>query len=131
MPAATAGTCSIPINGTRRIRSLSRSAAGSADVTGVLSVWHVSLQDPAQRFIQRVIPIGIDNQGKRSKSIEVLLTTFANLAPGPEPVLTNATRIELASIVIPDMLRRDLAHKGLLSESVTISWRLLAWIELN
>jgi hypothetical protein len=59
------------------------------------------------------------------------MTTFANLAPVSEPVLTNATRIELASIVIPDMLRRDLAHKGLLSESVTISWRLLAWIELN
>jgi hypothetical protein len=38
-------------------------------------------------------------------------------------------RRELASTVIPDMLRRDLAHKGLLSESVTMDRRLLAWVE--
>ena len=34
-----------------------------------------------------------------------------------------AARTELVSNVIPDMLRRDLAHKGLLAESVTVDWR--------
>ena len=38
--------------------------------TGVLTVWHVSLQDAAQRLVQKIIPIGLDDQGKRSKAIE-------------------------------------------------------------
>jgi hypothetical protein len=106
-------------------------ASNGQDVRGILTVWHVSLQDSAQRFVQRVIPIGLDNQVKRSKAIELLLGSFGKLSPSSDSVLTPATRTELASTVIPDMLRRDLAHKGLLSESVTLSWRLLAWIELS
>ena len=41
----------------------------------------------------------------------------------------DAARTELVTTVIPDMLRRDLAHKGLLSDSVTVNRRLLAWVE--
>jgi len=96
---------------------------------GVLTVWHVSLQDTAQRFVQRVIPIGLDDQGKRSKTIEVMLASLGNLKPASESLFAPAARTDLVSTVIPDMLRRDLAHKGLLSESVTIDWRLLAWVE--
>ena len=85
----------------------------------------------AERFVQRIIPIGVDAQGKRSRAIELLAGSFENLSTASEPVMTPSSRIELVSTTIPDMLRRDLVHKGLLSESVTMSWRLLAWIELN
>jgi hypothetical protein len=98
---------------------------------GAITVWHVSLQDSAQRFVQRIIPIGLDAQGARSKPIELLAASFNNLSASSESVMTPHTRTELVSKTIPDMLRRDLIHKGLLSESVTVSWRLLAWIELN
>jgi hypothetical protein len=106
-------------------------ASSSADVKGVLTVWHVSLQDSAQRFVQKIIPIGLDSEGKRNKTIEFLASSFGNLSPASESALKSTTRTELMSTVIPDMLRRDLSYKGLLSESVTMSWRLLAWIELN
>jgi hypothetical protein len=99
--------------------------------TGVLTVWHVSIQDSDQRFVQKVIPIGLDDQGKRSKAIELLMSSFENLLPASVSMLAAATRTELVSKVIPDMLRRDLTHQGLLSDSVTLDWRLLAWIELN
>ena len=81
--------------------------------------------------MQRVIPIGLDDQGKRSKTIELLLPSLGNLLPASESVLTSAARTKLVSTVLPDMLRRDLAHKGLLSDSITLAWRLLAWVELN
>ena len=99
--------------------------------SGVLTVWHVSIQDSDQRFVQKVIPIGLDDQGKRSKAIELLMSSFENLFPASVSMLAAVTRTELVSKVIPDMLRRDLTHQGLLSDSVTLDWRLLAWIELN
>ena len=106
-------------------------ASNGEDVKGLLTVWHVSLQDSAQRYVQRIIPIGLDNQGKRNKTIESLVTSFGGLRPASESILTPTARTGLVRTKISDMLRRDLDHKGLLSESVTISWRLLAWIELN
>ena len=97
---------------------------------GVLTVWHVSLQDAVQRFVQKVIPIGLDDQGKRSKATEIALLSLGSLCPASEAIFTPAARTELVATLIPEMLRRDLAHNGLLSESVTMDRRLLAWVEL-
>ena len=116
----------------RRLEASARAVCACGNnAKGVLTVWHVSLQDAAQRFVQRVIPIGLDDQGKRSKAIEVMLPSVGNLSPASEPIFTPAARIELSSATIPDMLRRDLTHKGLLSESVTMSCKLLAWVEFS
>jgi superfamily II DNA or RNA helicase len=117
----------------RRLDGGSRAfvATHAGNLNGILTVWHVSLQDSSQRFVQKVIPIGIDNEGKRSKTIELLMASFDNLIPASVSLMNLPTRTELVSRVIPDMLRRDLAHKGLLSDSVTFDWRLLAWIEIN
>lgn len=117
----------------RRLEGGARSLAASyrEDTKGVLTVWHVSLQDAAQRFMQRVIPIGLDSQGKRSKTIELLVSQFGDLSPASKSAFTPSARAELVSTVVPEMLRRDLAHKGLLSDSVTLAWRLLAWIEIT
>jgi ERCC4-related helicase len=106
-------------------------ASQAEKLNGILTVWHVSLQDSSQRFAQKIIPIGLDSEGKRSTAIELLMTSFENLMPASASLLKPATRTELVSKVIPEMLRRDLAHKGLLSDSVTLEWRLLAWIELE
>jgi superfamily II DNA or RNA helicase len=105
------------------------SASHGNNVKGLLTVWHVSLQDAAQRVVQKVIPIGLDELGKRSKAMEAMLPSLANLSPSSETLFAPAARRELASTVIPDMLRRDLAHKGLLADSVTMDWRLVAWVE--
>lgn len=117
--------------GDRQLEASARglSASHGTNAKGVLTVWHVSLQDAAQRFVQKVIPIGLDDQGKRSKPIEAMLPALESLSPASEFTFAPAARTELVSNVIPDMLRRDLAHKGLLSESITIDWRLLAWVE--
>jgi hypothetical protein len=74
-------------------------AASSEEAKGVLTVWHVSLQDSAQRFVQRIIPIGVDSQGRRNRTIEGLAESFGNLSPASKSVLTPAARTELARAV--------------------------------
>ncbi len=120
------------LDGDQKLEATARALIASQgdNTKGVLTVWHVSLQDAVQRFVQKVIPIGLDDQGQRSKAIEVMLPLLGNLSPKSESMISPTKRTELVVSVIPDMLRRDLAHRGLLSESVTMDWRLLAWIEL-
>ena len=98
---------------------------------GALSVWHISLHDSAQRLMQRVVPIGVDGQGRRSKAVETVLNSLSSLDARSVSVFTEEERRGLVRTVIPEMLRRDLTHKGLLSDSVTVAWRLLAWVELS
>lgn len=105
--------------------------ASGGEANGILTVWQVSVQDSTERFVQRIIPIGVDAQGKRSKPIELLAGSLTNLSAGSASRTTPATRTKLVGTVIPDMLHRDLVHKGLLSESATMSKRLLAWIEIS
>jgi superfamily II DNA or RNA helicase len=112
-------------------RAFVASSPDQASDKGVLTVWHVVLQDATQRSQQRVIALGLGHQGQRSKSIEFLANSLDRLRPGGESAFSAAKRTELVSSVIPEMLRRDLAHKGLLSDSVTSNWRLLAWVEFK
>jgi hypothetical protein len=116
----------VPANG----RALTASMAGG--VQGVLSIWHVTLQDSNQRYEQKIIPIGIDVERNRCSTIESYFWLITNLAhpQSGSSLLSAADRQELVINVTPDMLRRDLTHKGLLSESITLDRRLLFWIEL-
>jgi len=102
-----------------------------SNIKGILTVWHVQLQDSNQRFIQRVIAVGLDEHGNRSNPIEKLADSLRNLSTGSLSILSPAKRADLIGVTLPEMLRRDMAHKGLLTDSVTLSWRLLAWIEIT
>ena len=107
------------------------STPDGADQKGVLTVWHILLQDADQRFMQRIVPVGLDHQGNRCPRIEQLADSLRNLNPASSSVFTSGDRTKFVSTTIPEMLRRDLAHKGLLSEKVTLAWRLLSWIEVS
>lgn len=102
-----------------------------SNICGLLTVWHVLLQDASQKLTQRVISIGLGPDGTRSPTIERTITLLHKLTPGAESLFTDQERARLVSTTIPEMLRRDMAHRGLLSESVTIEWKLLAWVELE
>jgi SNF2 family DNA or RNA helicase len=111
-------------------RALTASFPEPQSHKGVLTIWHVQIQSTSQRFVQRIIPIGLDEHGKRNKPIEMNMDMVARLLPTSTSLFSSASRREFINTILPDMLRRDLEHKGLLSDSVTISWRLLAWIEV-
>lgn len=103
----------------------------AADQSGVLTIWHVHLKNSEERYMQRIIPVGLDQEGNRCLRIECLANSIRTLKPADPSATTKANGVDLVRTVIPEMLRRDLEHKGMLSESVTLASRLLAWIELT
>ena len=78
---------------------------------GVLTIWHVQLQSTSQRFVQKIIPIGLDEQGKRNRPIETAMNSLASLHPTSTSVFSPATRREFVTVIVPDMLRRDLVSR--------------------
>lgn len=108
--------------------------AATADIgghKGLLTVWHVVLQDADQKMAQRILPLGLDAGRNRSRVIENSMDSLSNLRPGIESVFEPKERAELLSSVLPELLRRDLEHRGHLSGSMHLSARLLAWVEFN
>lgn len=97
---------------------------------GVLSAWHIQIQDASQRLIQKVVFVGIDADGNRCKPLERMVDSLTACIPSSTSLLTPTKRAQYATALLPEMLRRDLAYKGLLTESATLAWRLLAWVEV-
>ena len=118
----------------RRLPGSERAFAASSNsfrdgTRGLLAIWHVILQDSNDRIAQRIIPLGVDPARGRSRALEIASTTIDSLEPATEALFPQPERSEVLAVTLPEILRRDLAHKGQMSESVSFSARLLAWIE--
>lgn len=98
---------------------------------GVLSAWHVHIEDASHRRIQKIAFVGIDAEGNRCKPLERMVDSIEEFSPSSTGLLTPEKRTEFVEVTLPQMLRRDLAHAGVLSDSASLSWRLLAWIEFR
>ena len=94
-------------------------------------MWHLLLQDASEHVIHKIAPMGLSHDGKRNNEIEQLANSLRDLLPGVATSFTQTQRQHLVVTILPDMLRRDLAYKGQLIDSVTMAWRLLAWIEVT
>jgi superfamily II DNA or RNA helicase len=112
-------------------RGLIASRAICGDNKGLLSVWHVVMQDADQKMAQRILPVGLDAARNRSRMIENAIESVSGLCPSLPAPFTPPERAELLSSVLPEILRRDLEHRGYLSASMHLSVRLLAWVEFN
>jgi hypothetical protein len=104
--------------------------SGDTAIRGALSVWHVQIHGGKGQYHQRIVTIGINEQRERSRQIERLAEKLRDLAVSHEALFESGQRTELVRAVIPEMVRRDLAHNGLLANGASISNRLLAWVEL-
>ena len=83
------------------------------------------------QYQQRVVALGVNADGTRSCEIERLASSLKKIDSLPEHRIATRQRHELVQQIIPEMIRRDLAHNGLLSDTASLSLRLLAWIELG
>lgn len=99
-------------------------------ISGVLTVWHVFLQDVTSGTVQRILRIGLDQDGNRCKRIETLHDSFQSLTPTSNSCFNPARRSDFLQTLIPEMIRRELTYEGLVKASGSLSWKLLAWIEL-
>lgn len=65
------------------------------DLRGVLTVWHIQLQDADQRFMQRIIPVGLDREFRRCPQIERLWDSLCDLSPASSMVYSAEDRSRL------------------------------------
>ena len=117
-----------------RLEAPSRALAGrlseQSDSKGVLTVWRVQVHGGNGQFHQRIATIGLNHRGERARAVEMAYPSLRSLNTGTEPKSQPEKRTEAIKTVIPEMLRRELVHAGVLSEDASLTTRLLAWIEL-
>jgi superfamily II DNA or RNA helicase len=97
----------------------------------VLTIWRVVIQNSEGMTTRRIVPIAVDGLGQRKREVEISSPAIQNLYSASVPSMQPEQRRALLHADLPEILRRDLAFKGHLSESSTISSRLLAWIEFG
>ncbi len=96
----------------------------------VLSVWRVEIHGASGFFRQAIVPLAVSGAGHRLPNGEALLAGLRGIQPAVEGALDAERRRHLISSVLPQMLRRDVEHRGLLGEGSSLAMRLVAWVEL-
>jgi hypothetical protein len=97
----------------------------------VLTIWCVVIQNSNGKTAQRIVPIAVDGSGQRKRDVEISAPEIRNLYAAAVPLMQPEQRRDLLHADLPEIVRRDLAFRGHLSDSSTISSRLLAWIEFG
>src|SRR5207302_179385 len=97
----------------------------------VLSVWRIEIHGAGGYFRQAVVPLAVDATGHRVQTGDVLLNGLREVQPALAGAMDLSGRIELVSIVLPEMLRREAEHRGLLREDSSLALQLVAWIEFE
>ncbi len=59
-----------------------------------------------------------------------MLAGLRETQPALETALDRSERDELVASVLPEMLRREVEHRGLLREGTSLAMQLVAWVEL-
>ena len=111
-------------------RALSGCLPGTEDYRGCLTIWRVEIQGGKGRFQRRVLMIGLDEAGERSRRLEQVGTRLRELQSTRTALFDRQKRTRLVRRDLPEMIRRELTHAGSLPEGASFSARLLAWIEL-
>lgn len=99
------------------------------NASGILSIWHVSVNTAGGQLAQRVISIGIDWDGQRSSQLEAYAADLLGIIGNSGPNGLDAKQVrELLVNVAPEILHRELSHSGILQEGASYSTRLLACV---
>ena len=97
----------------------------------VLSVWRVEIHGASGYFRQAIIPLAVDTSGHRLPTGDAMLASLREVQPALEGVLDRPVRDELVTSVLPEMLRREVEHRGLLREDSSLAMQLIAWVEMG
>jgi superfamily II DNA or RNA helicase len=117
----------------RQLGSAGRALVGrlpALDMHGLVTFWHVHTQASKSQFYQRIVKIGLDKDGFRSRVLERHANELLELDAASDACLPAVRRVDFVRSTIPDLIRRDFVHAGVLTDEVTFGARLLAWIEL-
>lgn len=107
-------------------RALIGNLEGNSEATGLVTVWHVTVQGKDGRITQRIVRLGISADGERAPYLERLAEDISRFHPSrsetrlPPDMVANLINGRAA-----ELLHRELVYSGLLSEGSSYSSRLL------
>ena len=119
----------------RRLDADARALVGrleaGGEASGAVSIWRVEIHSGQGQVQQRILTIGLSPEGERSRILERLTGRLRDLQPCDQTVLSPTRRVEFVRSAVPEMIRRELEHAGVLAEDTSFSARLLAWVEVT
>ncbi|MCX5658334.1 MAG: SNF2-related protein [Planctomycetota bacterium] len=118
-----------------------RLAGGSGGGAGVvLTVWRAEIHGPGGRYKRVVLPMATSSKGERLPQAESLINklqdvdlvegTAVEATQGGKQADRQAERRAWVTSALPEMVRRELQHRGLLDEGASVAMRLLGYVEL-
>ena len=112
-------------------RALAGHLPDAEDCRGCLTIWRIEVHGGKGQFQRRIVSIGLDDAGERSRDRELSAAHLTKLEPASTSVFDREKRSSLVRHDLPEMIRRELTHAGSLPEGASFSARLLAWIEVS
>jgi ERCC4-related helicase len=112
-------------------RSLIARSRRFADKPMLISIWRVEVHGSSGYYHQAIVALALDSSGQRLSTADAVLTQMRELEPIVGAVVDSPTRERLVTSTLPDMLRREVEHRGLLREDSSLATRLLGWIEMG
>lgn len=100
------------------------------DNSGLLTIWQVVVQAAGGQVNQRVTRLGITPNGERSTQLERCGRDLLSLQVSETPKIDSERIASLVNETTPEMLRRDLAHAGVLTQEASFSKRLIGLVEV-
>jgi len=112
----------------RAVRGRLRDAVGAGTT---LTIWRVEVHGAGGQFKQLLLTLGLSADGERVPHIEALAQRLAELGPiesdAPDLVAELARAIPSR---LPAIVRRELQHRGLLTEDASFAMKLIACVAL-
>lgn len=112
----------------RALRGRLRDGVGAGTT---LTIWRAEVHGSGGQFKQVVLTLGLSRDGERVPQVEALGLRIAELAPSDSGGSMPVTAAEELRSRLPDMVRRELQHRGLLTDDASVAMRLIAWIGLG
>jgi hypothetical protein len=120
----------------RKFRDLSPDEIGvrvqSPDGTaGVLAIWAVEARGEKGQVKRVIIPLGVDNDGKRLVTWERQPERLCRAQPATQSGTHPDQNLALLHETLEPMLQRELEHRGLVTSSRGFEAKLIGWVEIE
>jgi len=113
-------------------RALIGNIEGNAGETGLITIWLVVVHGKGGQIQQRVVRLGITEDGERSPHLERLSQELMRARPsGADRFQDKAKVTSLVNGTASELLHRELVYSGFLTEEASYSSRLLACIGIS
>ena len=106
-------------------------AVAGPDGPGVLTWWLVETRGPSGEHRAHVLPLGVNDNGKREPRLERVGAGLFARAGSHDDARTLAARTSLLRDQIEPMLERELQHREIVPAGGSYAAKIIGWVEVG